>query len=58
MRQIMVANLKHDPKPQVAKPQHPSEPEIVDSPFDRWVRLADDIIAKHKHPEKTDRLAS
>jgi hypothetical protein len=34
------------------------EPEIMESPFDRWLHLADDIIAKHTHPEKTDRLAS
>lgn len=57
----MVANFNSDPKPQVAKPAHSSEPEIMDSPFDRWLRLADDIIAKHTHEEsegKTDQLAS
>lgn len=54
----MVANFKPDPKPQVALPKTAPEPEIMDSPFDRWLRLADDIIAKHTHPEKTDRLAS
>lgn len=53
----MVAKLNPDPKPQVM-PKPAPELDFIESPFDRWLRLADDIIEKHKPAEKTDRLAS
>lgn len=47
----MLSNHELDPKSQVNSNPLP-EPEFLDSPFDRWVRLADVILEKHKHPEK------
>jgi hypothetical protein len=49
----MLPNMNFDAKPQVT----PSEtlfpdPEFLESPFDRWLHLADVIIEKHKNPDK------
>lgn len=45
----MVANHNPDPKLQATPDNTLAEPEFLDSPFDRWVRLADVIIQKHAH---------
>ena len=47
----MFPNYNFDPKPQ-EKPL--PEPEFLDSPFDRWLRLADLIIEKHKKHEDAE----
>ena len=49
----MFPETNFDPKPQgTPSEQLFSDPEFLESPFDRWLHLADVIIAKHKAPEK------
>jgi hypothetical protein len=43
----MLINYNIDPQSQ-ANSDNP-EPEFLDSPFDRWLRLADVIIQKHSN---------
>ncbi len=53
----MLPNTNFDAKPQGAPSETLfSEPEFLESPFDRWLHLADVIIERHKNPDKPQSL--
>jgi len=51
----MFLNMKFETKPQVPPSETLfSDPEFLESPFDRWLHLAEVIIEKHKSTEKSE----
>lgn len=54
----MLPNTNFEAKPQVAPSETLfSDPEFLESPFDRWLHLAEVIIEKHKKPEKSQPMS-
>lgn len=54
----MLPNINFEAKPQATPSEKPfSDPEFLESPFDRWLHLAEVIIEKHKNPEKPQPLS-
>jgi hypothetical protein len=54
----MLPNTNLDAKPQGTPSEKLfSDPEFLESPFDRWLHLAEVIIDKHKNPDKTQPLS-
>jgi hypothetical protein len=50
---MMLPNTNFEAKPQgTPSEQMFPEPEFLESPFDRWLHLAEVIIEKHKNPAK------
>jgi hypothetical protein len=49
----MLPNYHFDTKSQTSTDNSFPEPEFLDSPFDRWLHLADVIIQKHSGNNQT-----